>query len=213
MTDAQGRLPRALTLRRSAPSSDPAKARRGRSLPVLLPDSHRAHFATPDVRFLLEGQGEIGNKMLERKRARERKQKRREDKRRAPRPSRSREKGSEVPRGGKRGGGWKEKTSRLRAPRPPLGRSRPRHPPGRASPPHPRGSRLGRGHNYTSALGKDLKLSGADCSLEARPCGHQRGARPVHRNILQGLWVREGKKTHQNKLLSSSMGSENKSLL
>jgi len=59
----------------------------------------------------------------------------------------------------------------------------------------PGGSRLGRGRNYTSAPGEDLKTERRGAAVwKQGPCGHQRGARPVHRNLLQGMWVQERKK-------------------
>lgn len=95
-----------------------------------------------------------------------------------------------------------------REPRPPLGRSRPQSGQANRTP-----GRIGvrAGHNYTSAPGEDLKPSGGDCSLEARPPrssegGQARAQEPFTRHVGT-------RKQNQNKLLSSIMGNENKSCL
>lgn len=61
-------------------------------------------------------------------------------------------------------------------------------PPGRLE------ARAGSQLHLGSRRGLKNQVAGG-CSLEARPCGHQRGAGPVHRNLLQGMWVQEKKKS------------------
>ena len=72
---------------------------------------------------------------------------------------------------------------------------------------------LGAGSQLHLGSRRGLKNRTAGAAVwKQGPCGHQRGARPVHRNLLQGMWV-QGKKKNQNKPLSSSVGRENKSCL
>lgn len=60
-----------------------------------------------------------------------------------------------------------------------------KRPPGRLA--------LGRGHNYTSAPGKDLKTKWRGLQSGSKALRSSEGVGPVHRNLLQGMWV-QGKK-------------------
>ena len=94
---------------------------------------------------------------------------------------------------GERGEAGGERTARLRAPRsatwevPAPTQAWPNVPPGRLE--------LGRGHNYTSAPGKDLKTKWRGPQSGSKALRSSEGVGPVHRNLLQGIWVQGKKKS------------------
>lgn len=103
-----------------------------------------------------------------------------------------------------------ERTARLWAPRsatwevPAPRQAGPNVPPG--------GSPLGRGHNYTSAPGEDLKTKWRGLQSGSKALRSSEGGRASAQKLFTrrvGTW---GKK-NQNKPLSSSVGRENKSCL
>lgn len=132
--------------------------------------------------------------MLERKRARANQRSEGEEKRCAPRATwtETQSKGAEsAGEGGRRRGGIGPRGSPL--PGPPLGRSGPstglaKRPPGRLA------ARAGSQLHLGSRRGLKNRTAGAAVWKQG-PCGHQRGAGPVHRNLLQGMWVQEKKKS------------------
>lgn len=169
MTDArEGKLPRAQTFRRSAPGCcsavRPGPPPPAPSFPVGLPRFRQIlsilHRRSPRRQRTVNGVPERRKARSEVNQVESREGGRArgagcrpEAKRRRSRPGRERGRAE-------RGSG---RTARLGAPWPAtwevwtLRQARPKVPPPPLAPPPPGGSRLGRGHNYTSAPGADLK--------------------------------------------------------